>query len=91
MEEKLYGQKKSTSQRLVNGSDLYLKYKDAVDSRSAYENLEEVRKEREEAKLEKERKKKFALVNKVANSALSQVGREVSRKIIRGIFGNFKW
>ena len=129
-------------QKLVNSSELCLKYKDAVDNLSAYEELAEAReereaeeaaaeaekerikaekeaekeriarekeearerreaereedrarreKEREEAKLEKERKKKFAIVNKVANSALSQVGREVSRKILRGIFGNLKW
>ncbi len=123
---------------IVNGSDLYLKYKDAVDNRSAYEELEEKReerekaeaeaeaekeriaqekeeekeriaqekeearkkreeeherheKEREEARRERELKKKFAMVNKVASSAASQIGREVGRKVLRGIFGNLKW
>ncbi len=118
-------------QQIINGSDLYLKYKDAVDNRSAYEELEEERAKKEqkeaEEKAEKERiaqekaeekeriarekeearerreaereadrrerelKKKFAAVNKVASSAMSQIGREVGRKVVRGIFGNFKW
>lgn len=129
-------------QKIVNSSEFYLKYKDAVDNRSAYEELEEERQEkekaeaeaeaekerikqekeaekeriarekeearqrreqereedrqrreqeREAAKREKELQKKFAMVNKVASSAMNQIGREVGRKVLRGIFGNLKW
>ncbi len=116
---------------IVNGSEFYLKYKDAVDNRSAYEELEEAREKKEkaaeEAKVEEERikqekeaekeriaqekeearkkreeerehdrmerelKKKFSMVNKVASTALGQIGREVGRQVARGVFGNMKW
>lgn len=123
--------------KIINGSDLYLKYKDAVDNRSAYEELEEVRlakeeeerkaaeakaqaeaekeaekeriaQEKEEArqKREEEREKReqereadrrakqferrFGAVSKAASGAITQIGREVSRNLIRGLFGNLK-
>lgn len=121
--------------KTINSSDLYLKYKDSVDNRSAFEELEEVRleKEEEEKKAEEEkeriaaekkaekeriaaekeaarrkreeeherherereedraarkRAKQFAAINKVASSTITQIGREVSKKLVRGIFGN---
>lgn len=125
-------------QKIVDSSDLNLKYRNSVDNRSAYEELEDARKEeereKEEAQAEKERiaaekeaekeriaqekeearqereelrkkheeerehdrkerelRRKFSLVSKATSSAATQIGREIGKKVLRGIFGNLKW
>ena len=47
-----------------------------------------VSREREEARLEKERKKKYGAFEKGLNSAMNTLGRETAKKIFRGLFGN---
>ncbi len=109
---------------IINSSDLYLKYKDAVDNRSAYEGLaeleaeeeaaelkaqqeaeatkeaakkakeEEKEKAREERERERERQRHANTISKIATSTvrstLGQIGRDVSRNLVRGLFGNLK-
>jgi len=50
----------------------------------------ERKKEEEKAAKEKERKFKNSVVGKVTNSAINAVGREIGRKLIRGILGSLK-
>jgi DNA helicase HerA-like ATPase len=45
-------------------------------------------KEEERKKKEKERRFKNSIVGKVANSAVNTIGREVGRKLVRGILGS---
>ncbi len=114
----------STRQNIINASDLYMKYKDTVDNRSAYEALaeieaeeeaeklkakqeaeaakeaakkakeEEKEREREERERERERKHHADTISKIATSTvrstLGQIGRDVSRNLVRGLFGNLK-
>ncbi len=97
-------------QKVINNSDLYIKYSQEIDRESAYEILardeeaklaeaEESAKKAaaekaaaEAAKAAKAKKKEKTFVTKAvertANSALSAIGREIGRSIIRGIFGN---
>ncbi len=111
-------------QNIINSSDLYMKYKDAVDNKSAYEDLAEIEaeeeaaeikakeeaeaakeaarkakeeereKEREEREKERERKRHANTISKIATSTvrstLGQIGRDVSRNLVRGLFGNLK-
>ena len=50
----------------------------------------ERKKEEEKAAKERERKFKNSVVGKVTNSAINAVGRELGRKLIRGILGSLK-
>ncbi len=113
-----------TRQSIINSSDLFLKYKDAVDNKSAYEDLEEIKaaeeaeelkaqqeaaaakeaekkakeeekeRQREERERERERKRTADTISKIATSTvrstLGQIGRDVSRNLVRGLFGNLK-
>ena len=47
-------------------------------------------KEEERKRKEKERKFKNSIVGKVANSAVNTIGREVGKKLVRGILGSLK-
>ena len=54
---------------------------------------EEKEREKEEKAREKEKaaRKKNNPLNKVLSSAASTVGREVGKKLVRGILGSLKW
>ncbi len=97
-------------QKVINNSDLYIKYSQIIDRESAYELLardeeaklaaaEEAEKQAAKAKeaadaekkaKAKKKEKTFVTkaVERTANSALSAIGREIGRSIIRGIFGS---
>ena len=58
----------------------------------AEQEKKEKEKEKEKAKEEKKKtstKKKTSLLEKTINSTVTSMGRELGRKIVRGIFGNF--
>lgn len=102
--------------RVIDNSDLYIKYSQQIDRESAYEYFarqdaaraeaaEKAEKEKADAeaakKAEKEAKatakakktEKNAItkaVERTANSALSAIGRELGRSIVRGLFGSSK-
>ena len=81
----------------------YDKYAKENDRESAYEIIsaanaetaEAEKKEQEKKEKEKEEKKKTSskkkttLLEKTVNSTFTSMGRELGRKIVRGIFGNF--
>ncbi len=81
---------------LVTGSDMYRKYKDAVDPESAYEILNKrmedyTRKAAEETEREEEVKKAVSR-SKAEKSVLetainSPIAKQIGREIVRGIFG----
>ncbi len=88
---------------IINNSSLGEKYDTVVDRESAYEILQEkalrdkekIQKEQELALKEKASKKaagrpKTSMVEKAANSAVTAIGRELGRSILRGILGSFK-
>lgn len=98
--------------KVIDNSDLYIKYSQTIDRESAYEMLakdaeakiaaaEEAEKkaaaeeaEKKAVKAAKAKKKEKTAIEKAvertANSALSAIGRELGRSIIRGIFGSSK-
>ena len=63
--------------------------KEAEAKQKAKEEKER-KKEEEKAAREKERKFKNSVVGKVTNSAINAVGRELGRKLIRGVLGSLK-
>jgi DNA helicase HerA-like ATPase len=71
----------------LKGSDMFRKYKDAVDPQSAFEILEERMKENEVEETRtspaKGRKEKSTFEQVIASPVAKQVGRE----IVRGVFG----
>lgn len=88
---------------IINNSSLGEKYDTIVDRESAYEILQEkalrdkekIQKEQELALKEKASKKaagrpKTSMVEKAANSAVTAIGRELGRSILRGVLGSFK-
>ncbi|NMA65079.1 MAG: DUF853 family protein [Clostridiaceae bacterium] len=88
---------------IINNSSLGAKYDNVIDRESAYEILREkalqdqerTQKEQEIAQKKKESKKspgrpKTSFVEKAANSAVTAIGRELGRSIIRGILGSLK-
>ncbi len=94
----------STLQKVVSESSLKQKYGKAVDRASAYETLETMRaeeaeeKEKAEKKAEKEKEKKSSgssgrkrksVLEKAVDSTMNTIGREVGKKLVRGIFGTF--
>ncbi|NLO99473.1 MAG: DUF853 family protein [Clostridiaceae bacterium] len=92
-----------TRRGIINNSPLGEKYDTVIDRESAYEILqakalkeqERMQKEQELARKEKESRKspgrpKTSIVEKATNSAVTAIGRELGRTIIRGILGSFK-
>ena len=53
---------------------------------------EEKERAKEEARAEKERRQKFnnSVVGKITNSAITSIGRELGRQLVRGILGSLK-
>lgn len=92
-----------TRRGIINNSSLGEKYDTVVDRESAYEILQEkalrdqekIQKEQELALKEKASKKavgrpKTSLIEKATNSAVTAIGRELGRSILRGVLGSFK-
>ncbi|MGI6085264.1 MAG: helicase HerA-like domain-containing protein [Acetivibrionales bacterium] len=88
---------------IINKSSMGAKYDTVIDRESAYEILrekalqdqEKIKKEQEIAQKEKESRKaagrpKTSLVEKATNSAVTAIGRELGRTILRGILGSFR-
>lgn len=86
-------------QELIQQSEMKDKYQDRVDKESAYELLK-IKAEKVEIPLEKETydygktkskvRPKKSEFQKVAQSLINTVGRQVGRELIRGIFGALK-
>ncbi|HHU90525.1 MAG TPA: DUF853 family protein [Clostridiaceae bacterium] len=92
-----------TRRGIINNSPLGEKYDTSIDRESAYEILqartlkeqEEAQKEKELVLKEKQKPKspgrpKTSVIEKATNSAVTAIGRELGRTIIRGILGSFK-
>ena len=90
---------------LVRKSPLYSKYGQAIDNISAYEVLQKNQKQtaappqvqkagttqqQKQPVKEKAAKKTANPVNKALSSAMTQIGREAGKALIRGLFGNIK-
>lgn len=82
--------------RYVSESDIYLKYKDAVDPESAYEilnkRMEEYARKAAEENVREEEVKKSVAKAKTEKSILetavnSPIAKQIGREIVRGIFG----
>ena len=88
-------------QSVVLSSSYYGKYSKEEERESAYEVIteENADKAKEEAKAKEEKekakakkssgRKKTTLLERTVNSTASTIGREIGRKIVRGIFDNF--
>jgi len=86
---------------LIKNCPLYSKYKDAIDRESAYEVLQEQKKQADAQKLQPARPvgapktttagKTNSPGNLIMSSAMRQVGREAGRALMRGLFGNMKF
>jgi uncharacterized protein len=82
-----------TYQELMKASDMYKKYKEPLDSESAFEILSERMKEHDaEAQMEKERKTAARSPGRKEKSTFdevlgSPVAKQVGREIVRGVFG----
>ncbi|NLX64708.1 MAG: DUF853 family protein [Clostridiaceae bacterium] len=92
-----------TRRGIINNSSLGEKYDTAIDRESAYEILqarslkeqERIRKEKELGQKGKQQRKspgrpKTSVIEKAANSAVTTIGRELGRTLIRGILGSLK-
>jgi len=92
-----------TRRGIINNSSLAEKYDTAIDRVSAYEVLqaralkeqERIQKEKELAQKGKQQRKspgrpKTSMIEKAANSAVTAIGRELGRTLIRGILGSLK-
>ncbi len=91
----------NTKRSAIVSSLLMPKYSKELDRESAYEQLEELReeaaeaKEKEEKKAEKEKKKKTtgstrkrkSVWEKAVDTTVNTIGREIGKKLVRGIFG----
>ncbi len=90
--------------RTVKGSPLARKYSKTEDRESAFEQLDEVRQEeaeaeaKEEKKKEKEKEKKTKTTStrkkksafeKAVDSAANTIGRELGKKLVRGLLDTF--
>jgi hypothetical protein len=80
----------------LDASELYKKYKDAVDPRSAFEMLDEkmqtARKEQEEVKQTQQRTTTTTTRSRKEKSTLeevmsSPVSKQIGRELVRGVFG----
>jgi DNA helicase HerA-like ATPase len=89
---------------LIKSCPLYSKYKDAIDRESAYEILQEQKKQADAQKpatVQPARpvsapktttaRKTSSPGSLVMSSAMRQVGREAGRALVRGLFGNMKF
>lgn len=90
-------------QAVVNRSLFKNKYAVEKDSESAYEQLAEITEEEEKAEAKEKEKaekakskpnktsgrKKQSVFEKAVNSTANTIGREIGKKIVRGIFGSF--
>ncbi len=65
---------------IINSSDLYLKYENTVDNRSAYEELEEEREEKEKEEAEAEAEKERIKAEKEAEKERIAQEKEEARK-----------
>ena len=69
----------------------------AAFARAVQEEKEREKEEKQREKEEKQREKEKAArrknnpLNKVLSSAASTMGREVGKKLVRGILGSLKW
>ena len=84
----------SEYQKILEASDFYRKYKDAVDPQSAFEMLdarmkqqqedaEEVKEEKAQSRTSSTRKEKSTFEEVISSPVAKQVGRE----LVRGVFG----
>lgn len=91
--------------QIITGSSLYYKYNQEIDRESAYEilikrnerEIEEMKLEKERLELEKMKAKeakksssRMTPVERVTSSAMSAIGREIGRSLIRGVLGSLK-
>src|SRR5690606_1759212 len=90
--------------QIVSNSPLFYKYDNEIDRESAYEMLlqrnnreiEQMKLEKERLELEKLRAKttkksnRITPVERVTNSAMSAIGREIGRSLIRGVLGSLR-
>ncbi len=91
----------------IKSCALYPKYKDAIDRESAYEVLQEQKKQTDAQKQKPaaaqqtaaqqtrpanapNAKKTSSPAKQVISSAMTQVGREAGRALVRGLLGNIK-
>ena len=95
----------ATLQAVVNSSNYKSKYAVEQDNESAYELLTKLgEEEAEQAAKEQEEKakaktaasskkssgrKKQSTLEKAVNSTANTIGREIGKKVVRGIFGSF--
>jgi len=92
-----------TRRGIINNSPLGEKYDTAIDRESAYEILQarslkeqqRNQKGKEPTQKEKQQRKspgrpKTSMIEKAANSAVTAIGRELGRTLIRGILGSLK-
>jgi len=93
---------------LIKSCPLYSKYSEAIDRESAYEVLQEQKKQAQ-AQQQKQQpvttrqaqpvktpratsaRKTSSPVNKALSSAMTQIGREAGKALVRGLFGNIKF
>jgi len=91
---------------LIKNCPLYSKYNEAIDRESAYEILQEQKKQADAQKTQPaaaqqtqpgkapkaaNAKKTSSPTNKAVSNAMKQVGREAGKALVRGLFGNRKW
>ena len=78
-------------QNHLTGSDMFKKYKDAVDPQSAFEILNERMKANEEAEEKKEQRSSRTSTRREKSTfeevISSPVAKQVGREIVRGVFG----
>ena len=90
-----------TRNSLIEQSPFNVKYRDTIDRESAYENLQqqaEAKAAQEAAPAEAEKKPareaaprhQKSSFEKAADSALSTIGREVGKSLVRGLFDVLK-
>lgn len=93
-----------TRKQIVSNSSLNYKYSQEIDRESAYEmlikrnerELEELKLQKERLEIEKMRAKeakrssRMTPVERVTNSAMSAIGREIGRTLIRGVLGSLR-
>lgn len=83
--------------KVVDESRLYGKYMNEEDRKSAYETLNEeaekssksVKKTKTTAKSTSSSRKKKTIIEKALSSTANTIGREIGKKIVRGIFDTF--
>lgn len=88
----------------IEADDMFGKYEESVDNRSAYEILQEqstsdqnnkpdeskLKPGKTEAKSSKKKTSGKTALGKVASSTMNSVGREIGRQVVRGLLGTVK-